>query len=288
VKTVRWGTAAAAVALALAACSDRSGTPEDASVEADAPSACWGTETLDTFFGLSRIHDVEITVAGPGMDSLTEEPRRYTHGSVTIDGCTYHDVGVRLKGGAGSFVPIGGTYPEISDDGNGRPGKNAFIVDFNRFVSGTNHIGLEKLTINNAVQDPSFIHETLGYALFREAGVPASRTGYALVTLNGELKGLYVLVEPTDDDQFLERFYGSDAGNLYEGVYGADFEEPPGPEMEWFEQDNGSDTSMSDLRALVDDLDAIGPSDDALDVLESHFDVDEVLAFAVTELYLGH
>ena len=283
---MRWGTAAAA--LVLAACTRPPDTTEDTSTEPDAPAACWGTETLDTFFGTTRIHDIEITVSGTGMDSLTDEPRAYTHGAVTIDDCSYGNVVVRLKGGAGSFVPIGGDYPEISNDGNGRPGKNAFIIDFNRFVSGTSHICLEKLTINNAVQDPTFIHEYLGYALFREGGVPASRTGWAIVTLNGEQKGLYVLVEPTDDDQLLERFYGSDTGNLYEGVYGADFEEPPEPGMEWFDQDNGSDTSLSDVRAVVSDLDAIGPSDDALDVLETHFDMDEYVTFAATELYLGH
>jgi hypothetical protein len=277
-----------AAAFLLAACSNPSSPSEDAGTD-DSTPACWGAETLEDFFGLGQIHTIAITVPEAGVDALGEEPRRYTHGSVAIDACTYHDVGVRLKGGAGSFIPLGGDYPEISNDGNGRPGKTAFIIDFNRFVSGVDHIGMKKLTINNMVQDPTCIHEYLGYALFREGGVPASRTGYAIITFNGEEKGLYALIEPTDDDQFLERFYGSDDGNLYEGVYGADFNAPPpDPEWEWFDQDNGTDTSMDDIRAVVDDLDAIGPGDDALDTLETHFDMDEYLAFAATELYLGH
>ena len=33
------------------------------------------------------------------------------------------------------------------------------------------------MTLNNMVQDESMIHETLGYAILRAAGIPAPRTG---------------------------------------------------------------------------------------------------------------
>ena len=288
VATSRPGPSLLIAAALTAACSGSHATPRDAAVDA-APPACPAGETLATFFSLDRMHELEITLDGPGLTSLSDAPRTYVRGAVTLDGCAHGEVGVRLKGGAGSFIPLGGSYPEISDDGNGRPGKSAFIVDFNRYVSGQSHLGLEKLTINNMVQDPSFVHEHLGYALFREGGVPASRTAYARVTLNGEEKGLYLLVEPNDDDVFLRGSYGSTDGNLYEGAYGADFREPPpGGEAEWFDQDNGSDTSRSDLHAVVAALDGLGPDDDAMDVLGAHFDMDEYVTFAATEIYLGH
>jgi hypothetical protein len=247
-------------------------------------------ELLDQFFSLT-VHDIEIEVDDNGVAALLEEPKEYVEGAVAIDDDTYDQVGVRLKGSAGSFVPLDGDYPEISGDGNGKPGKSAFIIDFNRYVKGTNHLGLEKLTINNMVQDPSCIHEYVGYALFREGDVPASRAGYANVTFNGEDKGLYALIETQDNDEFLFKWFGDNDGNLYEGAYGADFTPPPEdmpPDEEWwFDQDNGADTSKQDLYDLIDALDAIG-DDDPLDTLEQHFDLDEYLTFAATELYLGH
>jgi len=270
------GTAAA---LLLAACSSRSpATPADAGPD---------TTSLDDFFGLT-VHEIEIEVDEPGVESLLSAPREYVHARVSIDRSRYEDVGVRLKGGAGSFVPLDGDYPEISGDGNGKPGKSAFIIDFNRFVRGTHHLGLEKLTLNNLVQDPSCIHEYVGYALFRAGGVPASRAGFAQVTFNDHLKGLYALIESQDNDEFLLKWYGTDQGNLYEGAYGADLRDPPeGWDEEWFDQDNGDDTSMQDLRDLIRALDAADDGD-LMEVLQTHFDLAEYLTFAATELYLGH
>ncbi len=242
-------------------------------------------DPLESFFSVDKVHQIDITVDEKGVASLRERPRRYVHAAVRIDGTVFEDVGVRLKGGAGSFIPIGGDYPPISGDGNGKPGKSAFIIDFNRYARGVNHLGLKKLTVNNMVQDPSCIHEFVGYALFRAGGVPASRTGYATVGFNGVDKGLYALLETLDNDEFLEKWYGTSEGNLYEGQYGVDLRQEA---IEEYDQDNGTDESRQDLRDLVDALDAIGPDDDAIDVLEEHFDLDEYLAFATTELYLGH
>lgn len=239
---------------------------------------------LDEFFGLT-IHAVDISVSDAGVQSLLDAPRVYVEGAVEIDGDEHSSVGVRLKGSAGSFVPLDGDYPEISGDGNGKPGKSAFIVDFNRYVAGEDHLGLEKLTINNMVQDPSGIHEFLGYTLFRAGGVTASRSGFATVTFNGEDKGLYALIETPDNDEFLRAWFATDEGNLYEGQYGADFF----PEaVEAFDQDNGTDLSRQDLRDLAAALDTISGPAEVVPVLEQHFDLDAYATYAVTEIYLGH
>ena len=48
-------------------------------------------------------------------------------------------------------------------------GKAAFKVKFDEYVDDQTFFGLEKLTLNNMVQDRSMIHETLAYELFRAA-----------------------------------------------------------------------------------------------------------------------
>ena len=128
--------------------------------------------------------------------------------SLTADGQTYGplEVGARLKGGIGSFRPL--------------TRKAAFKLKFDEFVDGQTFFGLEKLTLNNMVQDPTMIRETLAYEAFRSLGVPASRTGYAWLRVNGEPYGLYLNIEVLDSVS-LPRWFGS-TRHLYEGSYGTD------------------------------------------------------------------
>ncbi len=252
--------------------------PDGVGDDDDTPS------TLDAFFSLD-VHTVDIVLADGSYEALLEQPYEYTEASVTIDDTELASVGVRLKGSAGSFVALDGDYPEISQDGNGNPGKSAFIVDFNRYVDGQAFLGLGKLTMNNLVQDDSGIHEFLAYGLFRASDVPASRVGYAEVSLDGEDKGLYALIESNDNREFLDHWFDTDEGNLYEGQYGTDLREG---QAEVFDQDHGDDESRQDLQDLIDDLTDLEPGEPAMTALDDNFDVDEYLAFATAELYLGH
>ena len=61
----------------------------------------------------------------------------------------------------------------------------AFKIKFDKYVEGQSFLGLEKMTLNNMVQDPSMIHEVLAYAIFRAFDVPCPRTGYATLRVNG-------------------------------------------------------------------------------------------------------
>lgn len=140
-------------------------------------------------------------------------------------------VGIRLKGGLGSFRPLGR--------------KAAFKVKFDEFADDQTYFGLEKLTLNNMVQDPTTMREALAYEAFRAVGVAAPRTGYALVRVNGDLYGLYLNVE-TLDEIALSRWFAS-TRHLYEGSYGADARTGAPP----FEVDEGSKKDLGDLKALT-------------------------------------
>ena len=49
------------------------------------------------------------------------------------------------------------------------------------------------------------------------SAIPAARTAYVNLTLDGEHQGLYLLVESYDDD-FVEEHFGHADGNLYEAA----------------------------------------------------------------------
>jgi CotH kinase protein len=185
---------------------------------------------------------VEIDLGGLSaaeLDELEAEPGEEVHGTfeLKVDGRTkaaFEDVGIRLKGGTGSFEPV-------------KTGKAAFKVRFDKFVDDQLFFGLQRLTLNNLVQDPSMVHETLTYEIFRALGLPASRTGYALVRVNGEFFGVYLNIE-TLDKVFLEAHFPS-TQHLYEA-------DEPGVDVRTgeagtFEVDRGDEEDLSDLEALI-------------------------------------
>jgi hypothetical protein len=167
---------------------------------------------------------------------LEEEPEEYVDGtfSLTTTGGSYGplQIGVRLKG-QGSFRPLSG--------------KAAFKLKFSHSVPGQRFLGLKGMTLNSMVQDPSMIHETLTYALHRALGVPAPRTGYSFVRVNGDAYGVYLNIE--DVDEIMLRRHFATTRHVYEGSYGSDVT----PERAGdFEVDEGSESDRGDLEALVD------------------------------------
>jgi CotH kinase protein len=177
-------------------------------------------------------------------------------------------VGVRLKGGNGSFR-------ELKDE------KAAFKIKFNQ-VKGQKFLGLKKLTLNNMVQDPSMLHETMTYEAFRAVGVPAPRTGYTQVYVNGVDYGVHLNVETYDDISLPHWF--STTQHLYEAdTPGVDVR--PGSQNE-FEVDEGDEEDRADLEALI-----AAANDEAGDWSEGMggvADLDEMAHMWAVERYVGH
>jgi hypothetical protein len=235
-----------------------------------------GPPPSDRLFNHDGIARIDLTFDALASESLWNDPSAYVHADAQIelaDGevLVLPDIGLRLKGRYGSFRSL--------------DGKSAFLLRFDEWTSDQEPLGLEKLALNNMVQDPSMIHEQLAYMLMRDAGVPAPRSGYARVFVNGELYGLYATIEATDNTEYLESWYGEDEGNLYEGQYGSDLEDG------WitsYDQDNGVDVGFTDLQTLKEALDAMVTPDTFLTDADAVIDMSRYVQFAATEIFLGH
>ena len=122
----------------------------------------------------------------------------YVPADLEFGGIQLSNVAVRYKGN-GTFV--------ASRNSLKRPLK----IDFNDYVKGHKLAGLTKINLHNNVSDPSWMNEPLSFRLFRDAGVPASRTAFAkvYVTVPGQFDrqyfGLYSLVENVDQQFAQER-----------------------------------------------------------------------------------
>jgi spore coat protein H len=211
--------------------------------------------------GAPRLIEIEMPPAN--VDALKKDARTFVSCTVKESGVTYTNVAVRLKG-VGSFRPI--------------DQKPSFSFKFNKFVAKQEFYELSRLSLNNSLQDPSYINEALCTQFFRDIGVPAARVTHAWVHLNGRDLGFYVLVEGINKD-FLRRHFKSDAGNLYEG-YTQDIDED-------LDQDNGEDISQSDLRALAKA--AREPnSNERWDRLNKLMDVDRFISMMAGEILTIH
>lgn len=225
--------------------------------------ACSGTaekksDAADAVFRAEGIRTISIEVPESGLSSLKQGNTAYVRATVRDGEMALRDVGVRLKG-HGTFQPI--------------DKKPAFALKFNEFVSGQEYHGLSKIALNNLALDPSCMRELLAARLYREAGIPAARGAHVKVQFNGRDLGFYMLVEAMNKG-FLKRELGNGGGNLYEGET-RDIDQK-------LDQENGDDTSQSDLKALVAALKT--PPGERLSKVKTILDVDQFTSFLAMEM----
>lgn len=158
----------------------------------------------DRFFKEGTIPHLKIEITKEEMDKLRQRDREYVKCTIIEnDHKKYHEVGIHLKGAAGSFRPL-----------EDRP---ALTLNFDKFTKQLFH-GMDKLHLNNSVQDPSYITEKLCGELFLQNKVPTARTSHTRVWLNGRDLGFYVLKEGYNKG-FLRRHFLDASGNLYDGGF---------------------------------------------------------------------
>ena len=188
------------------------------------------------------------------------------HADVTVDGTTLEDVGIRKKGLIGSLSTT-------------KPGLK---LKFDKWVDEQYLHGVERMTLNNSVSDPSLVRQCIGYRLFEDAGIAAPRCNFAHVTVNEWDLGVYVNVEPVKKD-FLRHNYPDEDGDLYEGTL-SDFRD------DWigtFEpKTNDTDPDGACLREVADAIET--PDGELRDALDAQIDVDGFLTFWAMEVLVAH
>lgn len=264
------------------------GSPaETGSDTGDSVEVVPGSDSSAVFFGLDRVHTLDITVSEESLASLAATPAyssgAYVPASIVFDGEAVDQVGIHLKGRWGS-------WRSISE-------KAGFKIDLNRYVPGRTLHGLEKLTLNNMIVDCSFNKEQVAWYVLEQLGVPASRTGYVWVTLNGADYGLYLHVESVDD-RYLERNLSHDdqdaSGNLYEADYEiwsdgsytlVDFVDG---QDDLFELKEGTDVGLADVYAVTGALAATSSGQPFQAVVDPLVDLDRHATLIAAEVWLGH
>ena len=157
----------------------------------------------DRLFDTSRVHTIDIVIEDWEAFLETARSEEYSVCSVVIDGEAFRNVGIRGKGNT-----------SLSSVASMDSDRYSFKIEFDQYDSTKNYYGLDKLSLNNLIQDNTMMKDYLTYQMMIEFGVAAPLSSFVYITVNGEDWGLYLAVEAVEES-FLQRNYGSSYGELY-------------------------------------------------------------------------
>jgi len=225
---------------------------------------------VDAIFAKPTVFSIQIDIPRAGLNALrqtrweNEKERPVAKATVRESGTVYTNVAVHLKGAAGSFRNV--------DE------KPAMTLNFDKFVPGQSFHGLHKISLNNSVQDSTYLCEKIAREIFIAAGVPVPRATHAVVELNGQDLGLYVVLEGANK-QFLKRYFENAQGNLYDGGFCRDIDSSLSVNCG---ENPKNHTGLRALRAIVNEGRPSYAS------LEKVLDTDRFISMVAIEMMLCH
>jgi spore coat protein CotH len=236
--------------------------------------------------------DGQMPDPGAGRGGITTENPMWVIATVEFNGSTWTNVGVRYKGnssltsgwGSGTLkLPLKLDFDEFEDE---YP-----EIDNQRFY------GFKQLSLSNAFSDSTYMRDAITADLLAEAGLVAAETAYYEVIMDygeGPVNlGLYIMIEVIDDT-VIDRFFGSDSGNIYEGDgSGASLAQGTFNQIQnsFLKENNRQEADWSDIEALYNVLHSEERTSDPeawRESLESVFDVDVFLEWLAISAIIQH
>ena len=162
-------------------------------------------EYENSLFSPDSIIDVDVSISEEDWEDLLANAikEEYYSCDVTVNGTEYTNVGLRAKGNTSLSMVA-------SSDSD----RYSFKISFDEYVDGQTCDGLSMLVLNNNYSDATMMKEAICYDMFAFLSAEASLYNYAKVSINGEYYGVYLALEPVDEN-FALRNYGTDYGELY-------------------------------------------------------------------------
>jgi hypothetical protein len=198
-----------------------------------------GQAKEDALFGLTKVHAFHLNLAatdyekmqppagmkfpgfGPKQPAAKEPDKeaRDRHKSAGAFGTEFPWVQAEFSAAGQTFKNVGVRYKgNFTYVASAQMLRRPLKIDLDHFDDNAPRLhGQRKINLGNGVTDPGRAREALAFAVYRAAGIPASRTAYAELTLtvpgkyNKELVGLYTVIEQVDKT-FLKAHFKSARG----------------------------------------------------------------------------
>jgi spore coat protein CotH len=259
------------------------------------PTDTSSSEAGSGLFDSSIVHEIKVSFAQEDYDAMIEtykisEEKDWIEATVTIDGETYANAGIRLKGNSsimglrGDGRPGGPGANVTADEPEGLP----WLIRLDKNVAGQNHEGIVDLVVRSNNTKTS-LNEAVSLDLLRMAGLASQDAVAASFSVNDSAAVLRLVTE-LPDDLWMEETLDS-GGALYKAEATGDYSyKGADPESydNVFDQEAGEDNA--DLTPLIEFLDFINNSDDATfnAELADHLDIDSLATYLAMEELLGN
>ena len=261
------------------------------SVAAAVTVVCTGARAQETplpsdqLFNTNAVNRLDLRVASIDWEKLKQnfQTNEYYPVDVVFNGQTVRNAAMRSRG--------------LGSRNARKPGLR---IDMNRYTTDQTFLGLHSFILDNLVQDPSGVHETVTMKIFARLGIPAPREAHVRLYVNNQYAGLYAVIESIDKE-FLKRIFGvigedtQNDGYLYEFNYvDAWTFNYLGSDLELYKQrfdpkthESKSDAQLygpiEELVRLANDL----PADQYLPVLGERLDLSAFIRFVAAQNFVG-
>ena len=242
-------------------------------------------QTYDDFINPGALQRIDLSINSGDWQQLKDNFADDTYYPARLEwnGVVVRNVGVRSRGGGSRS----GTKPGLR-------------VDIDRYQSTERFLGVKSFVLDNLLQDPSGIRETLAMTVHAKLGIPAPRETHARLYVNNEYAGLYAVVEAVDK-RLLARVFGiveedtQNDGYLFDYAYIDDWRFGYlGPELEPYKahlqaqtKENRPDEEkyrpIEELTRLINET----PADRLEEAIGDKLDLDATVRFVASQNYLA-
>ena len=240
----------------------------------------------DYIFDQESLHTFELIIPGTSLRKIDSDPvkEEYVEGILIFEGDTLSPVGIRYKGSVGAFVGCTSGKNPLQPSGKKICTKLSMKVKIDWKGRKHKFYDLTKLQFHNQNNDPSQMHERLGYWFFRSMGVPAPRSVHAKLIINGKYSGLYALTEQIDKN-FVRFNFKETNGNLYKEVWPINHKGEPQKDRKLLgalksNEENNPDLSLiKTFGELIADSDSI----ESRKIVSDYMNIDQIISYAVVD-----
>ena len=240
----------------------------------------------DYIFDQKSLHTFQLKIPGSALKKIDSDPAKeeYVEGILIFKGDTLSPVGIRYKGSIGAFIGCTSGKDPFKPSGKKTCTKLSMKVKINWKGRKQKFYDLTKLQFHSQNNDPSQMHERLGYWFFRSMGVPAPRSVHAKLIINGRYLGLFALTEQIDGN-FARYNFDESNGNLYKEVWPITEKGNPQDDKALLKglKTNEKNNPNLDLMKRFGSLIAASDSIESRKVFSEYMDLDQVVSYAVVD-----
>lgn len=238
--------AATTLALLLTSCT-ATATADDG---ASAASGLWDS---------GSVHEITIDFDQDAYDAMVQtyldsETKEWISATVTIDGVTYENAGLKLKGNSSLRALSTDADAELSAE---NPEDLPWVIRLDKFVEGQNHEGTTELVVRGNSTETA-LNEALALELLDAAGLASEQAIAVRFSAGGSDETLRLVIE-NPNDAWMQAELGD--GLLYKAEAGGDYSyrgDEATAYTDVFDQEGGE----SDLTPLIDFLQWVNESSD--------------------------